>query len=158
MKNLLKSVAVAIITLALTSVVHAQQGGQYQASSITNAQLTVLQGNIAKTNFVVYSAFTTSAARRYSQFTFQNVSTNPVVYAVSTTTASVFTNASTNAVYSAGGIRLAPAGTSGDRIMLNQTVPRNGPGNGGSLSFVFQVAPGVDPNATGLVNIEAQGF
>ena len=158
MNKIIKLIAVAVVALSIVTVSNAQQGGQYAATHVTNAQITALQGNIVKTNLVTYSAFTTAASRRYTIFTFQNVGTNPVVFAVASTSSTTFTNGATNAVYSAGGIRLAPSGTSGDRIILNETVPRNGPGNGGSASFVFQVAPGIDPGSVNLINVDAEGF
>lgn len=152
----IKLIASSFLAIALTHSVHAQQASQYLASTATNAQVTAIQNQIVKTNMAVYSSFSTAAAHRYTQVTFQNLSTNKIVFA--STLSGAFTNSSTNAVGAAGGVVLAPAGTVGDSRTYNLTVPRNGPANGGSATWVFQVGTGGDLGVTGLVNVEALGF
>lgn len=155
MKPFLMTLALVGAVAALAVPARAQAPSQYRTTHVTNASVTVIQENITKTNLVVFS---TAPARRYVQLTFVNIHTNPVYLQCVTGNRTNWFSGQTNDIKNAGGIRLAPRGTSGDRVTYNLVIPNNGTVAGaGSISFAAQTGDG-DPAITGKLNVEGLGF
>ena len=152
---MIKTLTIVAVAALIGVSAQAQAPSQYRTTHATNALVTVIQSNITRTNLVV---FTTAAKRRYTKLTFQNGSTNPVYLVCITGNSTNFVGGQTNSVKAAGGIRLSPLGSVGDRHTYDDSIPNNGTVSGASsASWAAQVGDG-DPAITGTLIVEGLGF